>query len=77
MQINFRLLREAVMTSKFKMKGGVEAFLQKAGMTKYLEMFHIKGYDLESDIPFLTAHDLEEHLMISNVKDRLAILAQG
>ncbi|XP_059164992.1 uncharacterized protein LOC131947720 isoform X2 [Physella acuta] len=46
-------------------------------MIKYSEMFHIKGYDLESDIPFLTAYDLEEHLMISNVNDRLAILAQA
>ena len=38
---------------------GVACFLSSIGMQDYLMQFQIKGYDDESDIPYLRASDLQ------------------
>ncbi|XP_012940029.1 uncharacterized protein LOC101851277 [Aplysia californica] len=56
------------------MKNDVNYFLERIGMLKYQEIFHAKGFDLETDVVHLTCVDLEESLMISSKWDRALII---
>ncbi|BFZ12690.1 hypothetical protein BsWGS_15729 [Bradybaena similaris] len=59
------------------MTQGVKTFLAGLGMLKYHEMFTIKGFDDESDIPYLTAFDLKNTIMVANQSDISTILAHA
>ena len=52
-------------------------FLTSLGMLKYYNMFVAKGYDLESDLPHITAGELEDVLMVACKQDRAILLAKG
>ncbi|XP_076470297.1 uncharacterized protein LOC143300475 [Babylonia areolata] len=41
------------------MAGGITDFLMSVGMGRHLNMFHMRGYDDESDIPYLNLSDLQ------------------
>ncbi|RUS86966.1 hypothetical protein EGW08_005291 [Elysia chlorotica] len=59
------------------MMDGVKVFLHKLGMLQYYDMFVTKGYDLESDLPHITAKELQDVLMIPCQKDRATFLAKA
>ncbi|CAG5121287.1 unnamed protein product [Candidula unifasciata] len=59
------------------MTQGVKIFLAGLGLLKYHEMFTIKGFDDESDIPYLTVFDLENTIMITSRSDISTILANA
>ena len=55
---------------------GIQSFLRSVGMDEYYETFVTKGFDLETDLQFLTSTDLDE-LGITVPEHRRVLLAAG